>query len=169
VTETPKRNYSLPAETGVIRVTPFGFYHRARDFVEAAELLRQQTERFSPIAAFLFCRASELALKAFLLARGDSLDQVKALGHDLTRALTDSYARGIDSAVALDPADRQMLLDVNDDYVGHKLAYFDVAWSVGPRSPAQDLESLGGVARKLVEGVERGCREAVDGEWKPFT
>jgi hypothetical protein len=101
----PKQRYGLHAEAGHLRVSPFGFYHRARDFLEASELLRKQTDRLSPIVAFLFCRAAELALNAFLLATGNTVDQVRGLGHDLSRALTDSYARGMAAAISLDPAE----------------------------------------------------------------
>src|SRR5262245_9395640 len=114
----------------VVRITPLGFYLRAKEFADAGELLVAQTGRATPVSAFLCCRASELAFKAFLLARGDSVNRVAQLGHDLAKGLVDAYARGIDAVVDLAAEERNLLLEVNDDYMGHKLAYFDMFHTV---------------------------------------
>jgi HEPN domain-containing protein len=157
----------ITPETGHVRITPLGFWLRGRDFLDASVLLSQNSGRFSFVATFLACRAVELALKAYLLARGDSLTQVKQLGHNLTAALVESYSRGIDMVVALDPAERELLQRVNGDYVGHNFAYFDV-WSAvsAPKDPA--LDELPAIARRLLDGIEKGCYEATEGNWNPI-
>lgn len=147
---------------------PLGLQLRARAFLEAAQLTHAKVERFSPVASFLYCRALEVAFKAYLLARDGTLDQVAAFGHDLERLLVESFAHGLDAAVVLSVDERQVILDVNEHYLGNKLAYFDLFATLGGYSGHPELDALGHIAEKLVDGIEHGCYEAAHGGWKPF-
>lgn len=149
------------------RISPLGFHQRAREFVDASNLLCEKAGRFSFVAAFLSCRGIELALKAYLLARGDSVEHVRTYGHDLSKALVETYARGIDVVVDLSLDERELLMAINGDYIENNFAYFDLFSAVAaPKNP--DLHRLPGIASKLLDGIERGCYEAGDGDWKPF-
>jgi hypothetical protein len=157
----------VATETGHVYITPVGFWVRAKEFLEAGELLSTNAGRVTPVSAFLFCRASELALKSFLLARGSDIDGVRGIGHDLAEALGEAYARGIDTVVALTTVDNSVLRAMNAHYLGHRLAYFDLSVLEAPMKGPQ-FDSLPEIARKLVDGVRRGCLDAADGNWKPF-
>ena len=163
----PSGDIVITPGTGHFRISPVGFFGRAEEFHDASVLLSEKTGRFSFVAAFLSCRSIELALKAYLLARGDSLNQVKNLGHDLHETMIESYARGIDVVVDLTAAERDLILAINDDYMDHNYAYFDLYSALSaPKNP--DLHLLPTVARKLLDGVKQGCLDAGDGDWTPL-
>lgn len=75
--------------TAMVRIGPVGFVLYAEEFLEAACAIPEHSQargsrRFTPVPFYLFCRALELALKAFLLAKNRPLDELKAIyGHDL--------------------------------------------------------------------------------------
>ena len=151
--------YVLKADTGRVYVTPFGFFSRARDFLEASVLLSQKRGRSTFVGAHLSCSAIEMALKAFLLAKGVSKPEVRKLGHNLQKALRESLTLGIENLVDLTQAERDLVLRINADYAGRKFAYFDIDSAVArPMDP--ELELLPTVARKLVEGVRQFCFDA---------
>jgi hypothetical protein len=154
-------------EPARFRISPLGFHQRACEFVDASKLLSEKAGRFSFVAAFLACRGIELALKAYLLARGDSIEEVKGLRHDLSKTLVESYARGMDVVVNLTSQERELVMAINGDYVENKFAYFDLFSAVvAPKNP--DLHQLPAIASKILDGIERGCYEAGDANWKPF-
>lgn len=162
------RDVVITPEPAYIRVTPIGFHVRAREFLDAAKLLAADSGRFSFAAAFLACRSIELGLKAYLIARGDSPEDVRSIGHDLQKSLTDCYARGIDVVVSLTSAERDLILRVNSDYMGHNFAYFDLYTTVFARVDPE-LHLLPIVAEKILEGIRQGCLDASDGRWSPLT
>jgi len=148
--------------TGHFYISPIGFWARAQDLLDASVLLQREAGRFSFIAAHLSCSSIEVALKAYLLARGCSADHVRKLGHDLQACVIESFVHGIDNVVALTKAERDLLLRVNDYYADRRFMYFDIDSAiVRPKDP--ELELLPNVARKLLDGVERICLDATGG------
>lgn len=149
----PIENPDRYVKSGGLRVTPWGFSVRAREFLDASVLLSAKSGRFSFVAAFLSCRAIELGLKAYLLSQGHSVSKVTRLGHDLIKALDESKARGIGSVVAFTASDRKFLNAVNEDYKGNNFAYFDVQSAIEmPRNP--DLHLLPSIAQRLLDGID---------------
>jgi hypothetical protein len=101
-------------------------------------------------------------LKAYLLARGCTADDVRQLGHDLHACVIEGSVRGIDEVVAWTKAERDLLMRVNDYYEDRRFMYFDIDSAiVGPKDP--ELELLPSVARKVLDGVERTCLDATGG------
>jgi HEPN domain-containing protein len=154
--------------TGNVYMGPAGTHIRAEDFLKAAELLRESAERFMPVAAFLCCRSVELALKAFLLARGETNALVRGFGHDLVQLLNEAHARGLDAVVSLNGDELAILRAANEDYMEHRLAYFDLTATISHYPKQPDPTALASVAAKLLAGVERGCYDASDGPWNPL-
>jgi len=150
------------------RADPLGFYLRARDFFETAEFARGRPKRFSPVAAFLYCRALELALKAFLLARGNTVEAVRVFNHDLVHLLTEAHARGLDAVVALDATEKRVVIAANGDYLGQTLGYFDLFTTLSGFPSQPETAALAGVTGKVLDAIEKGCYEAGDGDWRPF-
>jgi HEPN domain-containing protein len=154
--------------TANVRMGPLGFHIRANDFFELAEVGRAKGRRYVPVAALLYCRSVELALKAYLLARGQTLDQVARLGHDLEMLLVEAYARGLDVVAALTEGERRVVLDMHGHYQSSKLAYFDLFETISGSLFTLPLDDFASVASKLLAGVERGCYESAHGGWRPF-
>src|SRR5690349_5221260 len=75
--------------TATVRMSPVGFGLYAEEFLKAGESIPEQSQArgntvFTPVPYYLFCRALELVLKAFLLAQHQSLDELKnRYRHDL--------------------------------------------------------------------------------------
>jgi HEPN domain-containing protein len=154
-------------EPAHVRIGPLGTQLRAREFLEAGKLLQENAGRFSAVAAFLCCRSVELALKAYLLARGNTAGQVARFRHDLVRLLNEAHARGLDVVVRLSEEELSTIITANNDYTRQDLAYFDLFTTSRYANQPEKL-ALIGVAEKLVDGVERGCYAAADGVWNPL-
>jgi hypothetical protein len=90
------------------RIIPFAYHHYAKDFLRAGVSLEHQSKSFSPVQYYLFAHAIELALKAFLLARSMTVQELRAreYGHKLDELLTESVGRGLLDHVALTPEQR---------------------------------------------------------------
>lgn len=159
----------LVSKPATARLAPLGFHIHANNFFELAEKAKGEGQRFVPVAAFLYCRAIELALKAFLLARGQTVDDVVRHGHDLQKLLLEAYARGLDVVGPLSIEERKTICDLHGQYPNpSKLAYFDVSAAADSSIFSLPLEEFAAVTGKLVRSVERGCYEAAQGTWRPF-
>src|SRR5688572_15568988 len=80
--ETPSSDpATLSLQPARYRMGPLGTWMHARAFKVAAEKLRTEEGQMPAVVAFLYCRALELALKAYLLARGRPGEAVKGFGH----------------------------------------------------------------------------------------
>lgn len=79
---------------------PLGFHRYASDFLRAAASV-EMMDGFNPVPYYLYCHSLELILKAFLLAKGVPLDDLKgnSLGHDLIRILRRARSLGLDDFV----------------------------------------------------------------------
>ena len=65
----------------------------AEAYLSAANLLDEHRGQFSP-KLFLLCHAIELALKAFILAKGGTEKETRKIKHDLTAAWSRAVALG---------------------------------------------------------------------------
>jgi hypothetical protein len=163
------RHVVLTPQPATLRVGPIDFFRAAKDCCDAADLLREHSKPYPRVLASFYCQAVELALKAYLLARGDTVRKVKRRRHDLRRLLVDSFALGIDDVVDITPAERKLLIDLSKRYERARLTYFEGAsdlWFIIATPP--DFDVLAAVARTLVTGIEKGCLDASTGEWRPF-
>jgi HEPN domain-containing protein len=157
----------LVAKSGRLFVTPHGTMLRAREFIDAAEFLRLRTDRFSPVSGFLACRAIELSLKAFLLARDETERSLRSLRHNLERILTKVDARGLHRFIVLSASDRKLLVSVSKDYAGQKWAYYDIQWSLVD-GIAPDPKALADLAERIVSSLERICLDLTQGRGGPL-
>jgi hypothetical protein len=63
--------------------TSMGISNDAREFLDAAHLVRRDKPVWFGPTYFLVCQSIELSLKAFLRASGYSAKQLRRIGHDL--------------------------------------------------------------------------------------
>ena len=144
--------------------TPIGFHHYASDFAEwAARAHAHKTKFYSPVPYYLYCRALELTLKAFLLANGVTKSQLKKrkLGHDLLALLERATNLGVETVLEIKPLWRSQLLIANDFYTNKEFEYF----SVGSALRLNELPSLVVLqefSTELLKATKPVCIRAAD-------
>ena len=94
------------SKTGMIIVTSVGGLSLAHDYLGDAEAylasarrLDEHAGQFSP-KYFLFCHAIELALKAYILAKGGTEGETRTIRHDLIAAWSRAADLGLRSTNA---------------------------------------------------------------------
>ena len=154
------RNVVIKAQTGHINLSPLGFHRYASEFLRAADSFKCG-DGFSPVAYYLRCHAIELALKAFLLAKGFPKNDLKfKLKHNLNRALNRATEQGLQCEVEIKPKEKKEIKKANVYYMGKGFEYFQVRkWAKGyPELP--DLKVLADVSSRLVSELEDVCMRA---------
>lgn len=125
--------------TATVRMGPVGFSLYAEEFFLAGASIPQHSRArgnttFTPVPYYLFCRALELILKAFLLAKHRPLDELKkSYGHDLQALWRAATQQGIlDVVGTCDPEFEIDLQSANSYYKGKAFEYFDFTrWAHG--------------------------------------
>jgi hypothetical protein len=138
------------------RTTPVGLARYATDFFEAAlaadDKLGKKVghEVIAPIPVmFLVGQSIELALKAYLLAKGVELRQLRRdYGHELHRSLRKAKELGLLNVVALSEEEEGVIELLDSLYSTKQLQYIVTGAKTFP--VFGPLES---VARKLVYGI----------------
>lgn len=140
-------------------LAPFALLKYAEDFLEAAECLPRTDRPFSPVRCYLACRPIELALKAFLCARGQSLLDLAGpgMGHNLAALLTSAEEAGLMAHV--DFSARQ-LLEVRraSTYYNEKVfEYPSIAEATNGYPQKPDVAVLIAASRTLVGSLAPLC------------
>jgi hypothetical protein len=146
--------------TGVANISPIGFHHYASEFATSARQAQAagRGSAFSPVPYYLYCRSLELGLKAFLLAKGGTLDELKSdLGHDLGKILREARGRGLEQTVPFAAHWEDELRKANAYYPSKGFEYFEIKTAVRgyPQLPALDV--LNEIVTTLLKGIERIC------------
>jgi len=106
---------------------PFGFWKRAKEFLNAGDLVMAQSQSQlsrSMVAYYLYCHGLELALKAFLRAKGVKTEKLKRVhGHDLRKVLGRCDRLGLREFVDMKPEQRGALEQVAPSYVAKTFEY----------------------------------------------
>ena len=124
-------------------LSPIVMSQQARAFHDAAR--REHLHAGSTVsipAYFLAARAIELGLKAFLVLRGDSEGQLKAISHDLARALDRADSLGFRTNASLLPEHESALRWVNGYYAAKSLEYLSTGFMSLPQWPILDACAL---------------------------
>jgi hypothetical protein len=141
--------------------TPLGFHRFACDFGAWAERSHDEaSEHYSPVPYYLYCRSIELFLKAFLLAKGLSKQQVAKLGHNLVALLVEARTQGLHSLVDVEPTWEKELARAGEQYTNKDFEYFTVRFHLDHKPALMTLRQL---SRALQAGVKQVCVEAADG------
>lgn len=145
------------------RLSSMMIWQKAAQFYEAAKVLCGQGRAvFSP-TYFVAGQAIELALKGFHRGHGASEGYLKkALGHDLSEALSTAEDKGLSDIVPISPEDRAYVAALNDYYLTKDLQYAKQGSKSWPH-----IDGVLAVADKLVNGLRGYCeakREVHDGK-----
>lgn len=151
----------ISIETGPVQVkiSPYGFHMYAQRFLDVAKTVKTEP-KFSPVPYYLYCRALELVLKAYLLVQGLSEKQVKCLRHDLTRVLKKARRLGLDSVVTISKPERAEISKANGYYKKKGFEYFQVGRAARAYPDLPDLTVLDGCVTELVEKLRQVCLDA---------
>lgn len=138
-------------------LSPIILTQHGREFLEAARREAALTNQISLPAYFLVGRSIELGLKAFLVLKGHSEAQLKAIGHDLKSALEEARHHGFDSLVSPSQDHTDALECLNLYYKSKDLEYP----RTGSKSyPAHNL--LAAFADRVLDSLAAPLRS-----WKP--
>ena len=135
------------------RSTPMGFWRMARDYLHAARAVRSvQGERTLYPLLYLYGLAIELALKAFLLQRGQSLYDMKKLSHSQIALLSLARRRKLGREVKLSRHELAAVRTLDIVYSSDQLRYIVTGLTRVPQ-----VRLLSSAAESIVAGVEHYC------------
>ena len=133
MTEQGKRGgIVVQVGTATVRMSPVGFALYAEEFLKAGESIPEHSQArgnttFTPVPYYLFCRALELILKAFFLAKNRPVDELKTrYRHDLERLWRDANKLGLSEVVGTRATYFEAdLANANSYYKGKAFEHFD--------------------------------------------
>lgn len=136
------------------RSTPHGFWRFAADYLLAARAVDVKVDEHRLLfpALQLYATSIELSLKAFLLKRGHTLAEVRAISHNLVKALELARKRKLGRSVKLDRREVAAIHILNITYSTHQLRYIVTGATKVPQ-----LVYIARAAKELVLGLEYLC------------
>ena len=142
-------------------ISPMGFLVYSKDFYNARTSYNSENP-FSPATYYLICRSIELSMKAYLLAKGVSRDELRkrSLGHDLDKILKKAKELSLLSTVSITDAEQDHIAKANSWYARKGFEYFEIKNIVEGRSTLPDIQVLEQLARRLIEKLEPVCMAA---------
>lgn len=148
------KNIVIKVDPIKFNITPFGFHKYASDYLDIADKWADES-RYSPVPYFLYCRAIELGLKAYLLAKGKNLDWVKfSLGHDLAKGLKNSRLNSLDDIVETKDTEEKEIKVANKYYNTKGFEYFFISNHVTGLKELPKLGILKGYAHRLLKNIK---------------
>ena len=134
------------------RSTPVGYWHFAKQYFQVAEAVRKEEQSLMLPALQLYGQSIELALKSFLLKRGETLERVESLRHKLNQLLALARRRRLGLQVKLSANDVALIDLLNENYVRHRFRYIVTGVAQVPQ-PAH----IAVLVERLLVGLERYC------------
>jgi hypothetical protein len=139
------------------RTTPFGVWRNGYSYLKAAKTLddADANPRFtSDVTHQCVCQGIELAFKSYMLAKGKTLHDLKAVGPSLMRCMDAAVELGLTAP----SADHRQVLAVMDRYYSeHEFRYIVTGSSDYPA-----LRCLLSVGTQVLRGAAPAVSEAVD-------
>ena len=147
-------NYILKTETGHLYITPTGFLIYAENYYSAS-MNWKSDGKYSPVPYFLLCRSIELGLKAFALAKGESIKVLGShkVGHNLMVLLDKTKNHSLSDLVVITKEDETELAKANIYYNDKGFEYFKIK-NLFDKSNLPDLEILKGFSEKLLKDIK---------------
>jgi len=134
------------------RLTSMGLSNAALKYLNAAEILQKHTKGVSLPAYFVACQGLELTLKGYLRGCGLSKNQLRKLGHDLERLVSDADMRNLGQFVVFSTTDMLTISLINMYYQARDLQYTTSEYKEFPR-----LSDLLKVCGKTWSAVQKFC------------
>ena len=136
-------------------ISPLGYHRYAKQFHSAGQFIFPE-KVFSPVRYYLYCRALELVLKSFLLAKGVTKSRLKRrdLGHNLESILGLAEQYGITDVLEISYQDRAIIAAANKAYLSKVFEYFDVDSALGGYRNLPDLSRMSDLVGRLLDKVQ---------------
>jgi HEPN domain-containing protein len=137
------------------RTTSAGLWRFSKEYLQAAALVSKAGNgEFSHPSHFLFGRSIELALKAFLLARGVSLKELRnpPLGHNLRNLLQLARRRRLGTECKLSAQEIRVIELLDQQYSSKRHEYIVTGSFSAPKN-----FNLLFITTKLVTSLDRYC------------
>ncbi len=147
-------------------LAPLALLDRARQFAAAADTLTSKGRADdSPhlfVIYFLYARAIELALKAFLSCHERSERELKskAFGHDLGACLQEAERVGLARCFNLSEGHRIVIHWISHPYAGKDLEYTKVLPGGARLTEMPEVALVAAVARSFISGLETVCLQS---------
>lgn len=142
------------------RTTAFGTWRFSSEYLRAAEAVEAVAKSDMDIPApryYLLGHGIELALKAFLLAKGvphEELRSMKLMGHDLEKALARAEGLDISDLVTLSSEERVSIELLNKTYQTKEHEYITTGYVQWPQTTM-----LFSVLNKVLPAIKAVCLE----------
>ena len=160
--QSSHNNQVVEPGTAHLFISPLGFHFYASEFLDAARAAKRP-EHFSPVPYYLYCRSIELSLKAFLLCKGDLIDDLKKkLKHDLEKIWNRACKLGIRDIVDLSQGQQDCLRQANRYYQKKGFEYFFLKKAISAYKDRPALDVLDSLTELLLLRLKQCCMEAVD-------
>lgn len=109
------------------KTTSAGMWRYSHEYFLAGSVVKANAAgKFSNPSVFLFCRALELSLKAFLLARGVTYSELckkNHFGHDLDKLVKEARRRKLGTFYKLTRGDIKAINLLNAEYASKNFEY----------------------------------------------
>ena len=122
----PKKQ-ELPLDTREDRTTSFGIWRYALEYLSAATTLAAAEEDLPKVVVVhpdvtyqCACQGLELAFKAYLRAQGSDVEELKKIGHPITKAMDRAFERGLPR---LSPEHLATIAIADQMYAAHEFRY----------------------------------------------
>ena len=134
------------------RSTSAGYWRLAAEYVIAAQSVNARSERLLFPCMQLHGQAIELALKAFLLKRGTTLQDVESMRHRLTDILKAARSRRLGLEIKLHANDLATIYLLDQNYSIHRFRYI-----VTGATRVPEMARLLYISERIVAGLEKYC------------
>lgn len=137
------------------RTPSMGLWTYAWYFHKAARvLIDSNSPHVDTPAYYLISHSIELFIKAFLRGSGLSIDELKALGHNLDKCLEKAISLGLESYMDISDLDKFAVSAINPYYQEKELEYIKTGFKQLPK-----IALLVSFADNLLDGTRQFCRD----------
>lgn len=144
-----------------VNLSPYGFNHYAAEYLAVARSVKVGAS-FSPVPYYLYCRCLELGLKAFLLLKGVSKQELKnkTLGHDLDAVVAKAEELGLSAFLVLSAEEKGEISKANSYYANKDFEYVNISKVMRGYPQLPLLQILDSASAKIVDNLREACLSA---------
>jgi len=144
------------------RLGPLGLIQYAQYYLDGARSVQPSQDTLPVVRTFLAARAVELALKAFLAVKGNTLVELAGglYGHDLKQLIAEADKRDLQAIVKLTDEQHAGIIKASEYYLEKVLEYPSVSEAVRGYRGMPNADILIGTAAVLIERLYEPCVNA---------
>jgi hypothetical protein len=144
-----------------INLSPYSFNHYASEYLTVARSIKVGPS-FSPVPYYLYCRCLELGVKAFLLLKGVTKQELKtkSLGHNLVDIVVKAESLGLSENVKITKKENSEISKANNYYKNKDFEYVNILKTMKGYPLLPDLHILDKLAERIVGYLKEVCLNA---------